>query len=137
MSSSHASLTDEHISSIIEDARQAWLTGDGEAFARLFTPSGQLIVPGQQWTGREAIRSAVEEYDAAYSVVAIAIQNTLIDGHRVAVEWTWQDRERETENLSRADDVIMITLEDGLIARWREYIDTQTPTDTGQVQNGM
>ena len=112
--------------SLIETARNAWLEGDADTFADLFTSSGTMIIPGQSWTGRDLIRAAMRDYSNFFSVISIDIKHTIIQGRRASVEWSWHDIERETRRQSQADDVIILTFQDSLIAQWREYIDTKT-----------
>lgn len=112
---------------VIETARNAWLEGDADTFADLFTTSGQMIVPGQSWTGRDSIRVTMRDYSTNFSVISIDIKHTIIEGYRASVEWSWHDMERDTGRQSRADDVIILTFQDALIAQWREYIDRETP----------
>ncbi|UBF27067.1 nuclear transport factor 2 family protein [Kovacikia minuta CCNUW1] len=121
-------LTLEATQSIIHQARDAWLTGNGDAFANLFTADGELIVPGQRWVGRAAIRQAVIDFSAAYSVIKIDIRRIVADGNQSVVEWHWQDTEKATGKRSAADDAIVIDFKAGQITRWREYIDAKTPT---------
>ena len=111
------------IQDCIEQARQAWLIGDGEAFANLFTPDGEFIVPGQQWRGREAILEAFKRFSSNYSVRSIEIHNLLIQGDRAMLEWSWEQVDRQTGIVSRAKDAIAVDVQGHLIRRWREYID--------------
>ncbi|PIG93659.1 SgcJ/EcaC family oxidoreductase [Gloeocapsopsis sp. IPPAS B-1203] len=114
----------EEIRSRIQQAAHAWMTGNAEAFAELFVPDGEFIVPGDRWIGRAAIRQAVVDFAAAHSHVQIEIQRILIDGDSAVVEWHWQEEIAGTHN--SADDAIAIDFQNGLISRWREYIDTQS-----------
>ena len=115
----------EEIRSRIQQAAYAWMTGDAEAFAELFVPDGEFIVPGDRWIGRAAIRQAVVDFAADYDV-QIEIRRILIDGDSAVVEWHWQETEKVTGTHSLADDAIAIDFHNGLINRWREYIDTQS-----------
>lgn len=56
----------------------------------------------------------------------IQIHRILIDGHRAVVEWSWQEMEKATGKHSQAEDAIVIHFKDGLIQRWREYIDLES-----------
>ena len=42
----------DEIRAMIEQAGQAWVAGDADAFAALFTPDGEFIVPGKRWQGQ-------------------------------------------------------------------------------------
>jgi len=116
----------EEIRSRIQQAANAWMTGNAEAFAELFVPHGEFIVPGDRWIGRAAIRQAVADFAATHSNVQIEIRRILIDGDSAVVEWHWQEEIAGTHK--SADDAIAIDFQNGLISRWREYIDTQSPS---------
>lgn len=124
-------LTLEDVRLIIKKAKDAWMTGNADEFANLFTPDGELIVPGERWVGPAAIRQVVTDFSAAYSVINIDIRRIIIDGNQAVVEWHWQDKEKATGTRSAADDAIVIEFKAGQISRWREYIDTKTPVSQG------
>jgi uncharacterized protein (TIGR02246 family) len=114
------------IEAAIAQARNAWIEGNAKGFASLFLPEGEFIVPGKRWVGREQIHQAVLDYVSAYSEVKIDIRRIVIDGNCAFVEWYWQDKENATGKVSQADDAIAVDFQDGLISRWREYIDSTT-----------
>jgi len=111
---------------IIQPARRAWLQGDGQAFAALFSPTGEFIVPGQCWRGPEAILQACQIFMATPQVTAIDIRNVVIQDNRAMVEWSWQEVERSSGQVSTAEDAIAIDIQATQIQRWREYIDTDS-----------
>jgi uncharacterized protein (TIGR02246 family) len=119
-------MTTKEIKAAIEQAAKAWLEGDAEGFASLFLPDGKFITPGDRWVGREQIHQAVLDYASSYSEVKIDIRRIVIDGNYAFVEWHWQDKENATGKVSKADDAIAVDFQDGLISRWREYIDSAT-----------
>ncbi|MEM6446283.1 MAG: nuclear transport factor 2 family protein [Cyanobacteria bacterium P01_D01_bin.123] len=121
--------------STIHKARMAWLQGKADVFAQLFSPTGEFIVPGQQWVGVEAIRNAATSYFKQYTVASIEIQRILVAGDRVMVEWNWLDVERFTDQRTWAEDVIVIDFNGDRIQRWREYIDTQTSKALDETNN--
>ncbi|NER80475.1 MAG: SgcJ/EcaC family oxidoreductase [Leptolyngbya sp. SIO1D8] len=116
--------TSHQIDVMIQQARQAWLEGNGSAFAALFSTAGEFIVPGQKWQGRAAILEAFRTFSAAHSVNVIEIRNCVVRDNRVMLEWYWEDREHLTGKVSQAEDEIAIDFHGDLIQRWREYIDT-------------
>ncbi|MEP0811963.1 nuclear transport factor 2 family protein [Coleofasciculus sp. FACHB-SPT9] len=83
----------EDIRIAIAQARDAWIARDGEALAALFTPNGEIIVPGQRWQGQERIRQEVAHFAQQYSDVRIEIQQVIVDGDRAVVEWYYEDTE--------------------------------------------
>ncbi|MDM9384156.1 nuclear transport factor 2 family protein [Chlorogloeopsis sp. ULAP01] len=114
----------EEIHSIIKQAAKAWMTGNADAFAQLFAPDGKFIVPGYSYVGQTAIQQVTAEFAATHSDVKIEIQQILTDGNHAAVEWTWEDTNIETGKQQKAEDAIIVDFNDGLITRWREYIDS-------------
>lgn len=117
----------EAIRAIIEQAREAWISGDADGFASLFTPDGEFIVPGKHWRSRSAIREVLAGFAERYSSIHIDIRRIIVDGDQAVVEWYWEDTKNETGIRHRADDAIVVDFKDGRISRWREYIDTKTP----------
>jgi uncharacterized protein (TIGR02246 family) len=116
----------EQMQHMIHKARDAWVAGDADAWAALFTTDGEMIVPGQRWVGQEQIRQALADFTAGTSGVKIEIRRIMIDGNQAVVEWYWQDQDK-TGRRHQADDVIVIDFKADRISRWREYIDTETP----------
>jgi uncharacterized protein (TIGR02246 family) len=117
----------EAIRAIIQQAGQAWVTGNADAFAALFTTDGEFVVPGQRYQGTEAIRAVAAGFAATNSNVQVEIRRIIIDGDQAVVEWHWQDTETVTGKHSNADDAIVVDFQAGKISRWREYIDAATP----------
>jgi uncharacterized protein (TIGR02246 family) len=118
----------EEIRSLIEQARDAWMQGNADQFASLFTPTGELIVPGNRWVGVAAIHQALSEFAATVSHVSIEIHRIIVDGNQAVVEWHWQETSLSGE-ITRADDAIVVDFQGNQIRRWREYIDTQSWKD--------
>jgi uncharacterized protein (TIGR02246 family) len=118
----------EEIRTLIKKARNAWMDGDADAWAALFVPNGELIVPGNRWVGREAIRKVAADFASVHSEVKINVRRIMIVENQAVVEWHWQDKENATGRRSQADDAIVIDFKAGRIGRWREYIDAETPS---------
>ncbi|WP_414542805.1 nuclear transport factor 2 family protein [Nostoc sp. CCY0012] len=112
---------------LIEQARDAWVTQNADAIAQMFTDDGELILPGQRWQGKQRIREELSDFSQQYSDVKIDIHRMIIQDDQAAVEWYYEDTEKATGHRNKADDVIVVDFQDGLISRWREYFDTQTP----------
>ena len=117
----------KEMQTVIEQARDAWEIRDAEAIAQLFTPDGELIVPGQRWQGQAEIRAEVSRFAQQYSNVKIVIRRMLFANNQAAVEWYYEDTENATGIRNKADDAIIVDFKDGRISRWREYFDTKTP----------
>lgn len=118
----------EGMRSAIKQARDAWVRQDAEALAQLFTPDGELIVPGSRWRGQTQIRAEVSRFALQYSEVQIDIQRIILAEDSAVVEWHYEDTEQATGRRNKADDAIVVDFKDGRIERWREYFDTQPPS---------
>ncbi len=121
------------IRTIVEQAATAWIQADADAFANLFAPDGELIVPGTRWVGQSAIRQAVIDFAATATDVSIKITQILVGTDALQtngvvhafVEWHWENTATATGQRHQADDAIAIDFQYGRISRWREYIDAQ------------
>ena len=117
----------EEVRTLIEQARDAWVARDADAFAQMFVPDGELIVPGERWQGRAKIRAEVAHFAQQYSDVKIGIRRIIVEGNQAVVEWHYEDTENATGLRNQADDAIIVDFKDGHISRWREYFDDKTP----------
>ena len=115
------------IMTLIQKARDAWVARDVDALVQLFTPDGEIIVPGQRWQGQAKIRQEVTRFAQQYSDVKIEIRRIIIENNQAAVEWHYEDTEKATGIRSQAEDAIIVDFKDNRIWRWREYFDVQTP----------
>jgi len=118
----------QNIRSLIEQAKNAWISRDIDAITELFTLDGELIVPGQISKGRARIREQLANFAQQYIDVNITIQRIVIDGNQAAVEWHYEDTEKSTGKRNQADDAIILEVKDGQICYWREYFDTHSST---------
>jgi uncharacterized protein (TIGR02246 family) len=117
----------EKIRAIIEQARQAWISGDASAFAELFALDGKFVVPGKVYRGRVAIREVTASFAVLHSNVTIDIRRVIVDGCQAVVEWQWEDTRTATGARHIANDAIVVDFRNGKIVRWREYIDAISP----------
>jgi uncharacterized protein (TIGR02246 family) len=148
--SSKTTSSPQDIRAIVELAKNAWIARDADALAQLFTPNGELIVPGQRWQGQAKIRSEVAKFAQQYTDVKITIHRMIVEDNsrsvrvgeafasakasacaemlcqRAAVEWHYEDTETATGKHNQADDAIVIEVQNGRISYWREYFDTSS-----------
>ena len=134
----------QDIRAIVELAKNAWIARDADALAQLFTPNGELIVPGQRWQGQAKIRSEVAKFAQQYTDVKITIHRMIVEDNsrsvrvgeasacaerlcqRAAVEWHYEDTETATGKHNQVDDAIVIEVQNGQISYWREYFDASS-----------
>ena len=115
---------------LIDRARDAWIARDADALAQLFTPDGELIVPGRRWRGQGKIREQVSQFAREYLDVKIDIRQIIVKGDRAVIEWHYEDTEKATGLRNRADDAIVVNFKGNRISRWREYFDDKTPSQS-------
>ena len=110
-------------------ARQAsaWERGDVSTIIQDFAPNAVFIAAGQTFSGIEAIQKSVEDYFREFTDTQITIKRAIIDDNQGAVEWDWSERNKQTGQLSQAEDAIIFELrDDGKITYWREYIEKKS-----------
>lgn len=120
-------MNQEDILTLINKAKEAWVAQDADALTQMFTPDGEIIVPGKKWQGQAKIREEIIHFAQQYSDVKIDIKRIIVENNQAAVEWYYEDTHKATGRRNKADDVIFVDFKDGLISRWREYFDTETP----------
>ena len=119
-------MTAGEMRSLIERAAESWTKGNAKAFAALFTPEGEFVVPGQKWVGVAAIEKVAAEFAQSNAQVKITIHRIIIEQQQAVVEWQWHETDNNGKQ-TQADDAIVVDFVDGKIKRWREYIDSKTP----------
>ncbi|MBD2311316.1 nuclear transport factor 2 family protein [Desertifilum sp. FACHB-1129] len=122
------SLSSDAIRTTIRQVASAWEAGDAEAIASPFADDAEFIVPGSCWRGREEIRQEAAKFAQTHTEVKITIKLIVVEGNLAFAEWDWQDVEKQSGKRTLAEDAIAVEFRDGKIIRWREYIDTDTPT---------
>ena len=106
---------------------RAWEHGDAEALAAGFTSDGEIVVAGKHITGHIALRATVTRFASRHADVQVTVRRMLCGDASAAVEYRWEDTRLETGERYLADDAVWVDFEGGLIRRWREYWDAETP----------
>ncbi|HEY9652688.1 MAG TPA: nuclear transport factor 2 family protein [Coleofasciculaceae cyanobacterium] len=114
---------DTQIKQLIERQINAWETANPEEIISDFSEDALFIAPGSTWTGKLEIKEATETYFAQFTVTQIIIKRLIVSGKSGAIEWTWNEKSKETGETSQAEDAIIFELEGETIKYWREYID--------------
>lgn len=104
----------------------AWETANSEAIISDFSEDALFIAPGSTWKGKQAIQEAAERYFAQFTTTKIIIKRLIVSDKSGAIEWTWNEKNKETGETSQAEDAIIFELEGETIKYWREYIDKQS-----------
>ncbi len=117
---------DPRIKQLVERQANAWETANPDQIVADFAEDSVFIVPGSTFRGKQQIKKAAEGYFAEYTDTKVKIKRIIANGNEVAVEWSWNERNKETGKNSQAEDAIIFELEEGKIKYWREYIDKES-----------
>lgn len=104
---------------------RVWERGDAEALAGGFAPDGEIVVPGRVIKGRDALRAAVMRFASRHRDVKVTLRWMVFGENCAAVEYRWEDTKNETG--ARYAAAVWVDFRGGLITRWRECWDSETP----------
>ena len=120
-------MSPDEMRAAIETQIRAWQTGDAELLAAGFTPDGEIVVPGKRIHGREALKATVRRFASRHRDVRVTLRQVAFGPDCLALDYRWEDTKIETGERYIADDAVWVEFEGGLIKRWREYWDSETP----------
>jgi uncharacterized protein (TIGR02246 family) len=120
-------MSDDEMRMVILNQIHAWEQGDADDLANAFMPDGEIVVAGKLIKGRDALRATVTRFSSRHSDVKVTLRRITFGENCAAVEYRWEDTKNETGERYIADDAVWVDFRDGLIARWREYWDNETP----------
>ena len=120
-------MSDDEMRAAVLNQVRAWEQGDAEGLANGFAPDGEIVVAGKFIQGHEALRATVTRFSSRHRDVKVILRRMIFGENCAAVEYRWEDTKNETGERYRADDAVWVDFRDGLIARWREYWDNETP----------
>ena len=120
-------MSDDEMRAAVLNQIRAWERGDAEGLANGYTLDGEIVVAGKLIKGREALRATVTRFSGRHHDVKVTLHRMIFGENCAAVEYRWEDTKNETGERYRADDAVWVDFRDGLIARWREYWDNETP----------
>src|SRR5262245_61321955 len=126
-------MTPDEMRAAIETQLLAWQTGDPELLASGFTQEGEIVVPGKRIRGREALKATVVRFASRHRDVQVRLRRVAFGPDSVALDYRWEDTKIETGARYIADDAVWVEFSEGLISRWREYWDAETPKSEGKI----
>ena len=113
----------QEVEAMVYRQARAWENADVAAIIADFAQNSLFIAARKQFEGKEAIKTAAEDYFQQFNDITVKIKRILIDGNSGAVEWNWSDRNRQSKVSGSAEDAIIFELQDRKIVYWREYIE--------------
>jgi ketosteroid isomerase-like protein len=106
----------------LERYRRAWIERDADAASQLFTEDATYREQPFQapFVGRAAIRDYWSRVTASQTDVKLRYGRSIVDGHRVAVEW-WANLQTNDGPLTLAGEFLLLFAESGQCRELREY----------------
>lgn len=120
-------MSPEDIRAAINTQIRAWETGDAELLASGFAPEGEIVVSGKRIRGHEALKATMTRFASRHRDVRVTLHRIVTGDDCAAVEYRWEDTKIETGERYGADDAVWVDFAGGVITRWREYWDNETP----------
>ena len=113
----------DQISTIVRRQAKAWSEGNVQAIAEDFAEDAMFIAAGFKLQGKPEIKRVAEDYFRQFEHIAVEIKRIISSGNQGAVEWQWQEQNRQTGIKGYAEDAIILELKNNKIVYWREYIE--------------
>ena len=109
--------------------------GDVEAIVSQYAPDAEIwnVNLPEPMKGEEGVREFWTDYRALFSEIYSEFWNTVVEGDRVALEWTGRGAFAASGERFEYGGVSMLTFRDGKVASHRGYYDQQALTDRGRV----
>jgi uncharacterized protein (TIGR02246 family) len=128
-------MSPDEIRAAIETQIRAWISGDAELLAAGFAADGEIVVSGKRIRGHAALKDTVARFTSRHRDVCVTLLRIVCADDCAAVEYRWEDTKIETGERYVADDAVWVDFSAGLITRWREYWDDETPKAASQSGN--
>jgi ketosteroid isomerase-like protein len=109
---------------LVDRQARAWEKQDFAIAASDWLPNAVLISPEGKVAAGEMPKS-MKDYFKDFSDLHVRVKNVFVsaDGKKLAVEWDWSVNRRRDGQRGISHDAIIVDLNGGKIASWREYYD--------------
>ena len=109
---------------LVERQARAWEKQDFTLAASDWLPTAVLMSPEGN-TPAAQMPAAMKDYFKDFSDLHVTIKNvfTSSDGKKLAIEWDWAITRKKDGKRGVSHDAIIVDLQGGKIASWREYYD--------------
>lgn len=110
------------IEQLVKNHAAAWETYNEELFLSTIADDIVFAYPGRRLNKEELIED-YRFFHESFSDTKIYINEIIIDGDNVAVEWQFATTRNETGKREVVSDGIIGKVQDGKITVWKEYLD--------------
>jgi ketosteroid isomerase-like protein len=117
----------ESIEKMVFDHAHAWKTGDLELLDSLLHEDVIFAYPGRRLNKVQTLED-LEYFRDNFVDTQVYINEVIIDGDDVAVEWQFATTDNNTGERQVVSDGIIGKVKDGKIIVWKEYLDGRVKT---------
>jgi ketosteroid isomerase-like protein len=109
---------------LVERQARGWEKQDFNLAASDWLPTATLMSPEGN-TPASQMAASMKEYFKDFSNLHVTIKNVFAspDGKKLAIEWDWAITRKKDGKRGVSHDAIIVDLQGGKIASWREYYD--------------
>ncbi len=100
----------DQISEIVRRQAKAWSEQNSQAIANDFAEDAVFIAAGSKFQGKLEIKRVAEDYFQQFEHISVEIKRIIADGNQGAVEWHWQEQNRQTRTKGYAEDAIILEM---------------------------
>lgn len=112
----------ERVRDLVSQHARAWETGDEALLSSLLHEDVVFAYPGRRLTKVETLED-LRFFRDAYTDTKVYINEIIVDGDDVAVEWQFATTRKETGVREVVSDAIIGKLRDDQFVVWKEYLD--------------
>ncbi len=112
----------DKIVNMVNQHAEAWITGDVELLDSLLHEDVIFAYPGRRLNKQETLED-LEYFRDHFTDTKVYINEIIIEGNKLAVEWQFATTKTETGQRQVVSDAIIGELQDGKFIVWKEYLD--------------
>lgn len=113
---------DDYARALVEKHATAWETGDEELLSSILAEDAVFAYPGRRLSKAETLAD-LRAFSAAYRDTKVYVNEVIVDGNNIAVEWQFATTKNETGKREVVSDAIIAEIKDGKFVVWKEYLD--------------
>ncbi|MEK6983644.1 MAG: nuclear transport factor 2 family protein [Nanoarchaeota archaeon] len=112
----------EVVKNLVYKHAKAWENGDYELLDSVLHENVVFAYPGRRLNKAETFEDLIG-YNKSFKDTRIYINELVVDGEDLAVEWQFASTNIQTGNRTAVSDAIIGKVKNGKIIVWKEYLD--------------